>query len=80
MDQNINSSISGVQIDIFSLKMLAILMCRDTIENKATLFVDTVIGRVNLDQNVTSIQAESIGLKRGIKLITWFSEVFPKQY
>ena len=60
--------------------MLALLMCRDTIENKASLFVDTVIGRVNVEQNMTSIQAESLGLKRGIKLLTYFSEVFPKQY
>ena len=65
-------------MDAFSLKMLALLMCRDTVENKATLFVDTIIGQWNIDANVTTVQAESIGLKRGLKLITYFSEIFPK--
>ena len=60
--------------------MLALLMGRDSNEVKSHLFLEAVLGRDALDAGKTNIAPDHIGLKRAIKLINYFSEIFPKQY
>lgn len=60
--------------------MLSLLVGKDSLDVKANLFVDLVIGRKRFDADNVSIKANSIRLKRALKLITYFSEMFPKQY
>jgi len=43
MKNNIKDNIE-INIDIFALKILALLICRDSIKLKASLLFDTIIG------------------------------------
>ena len=68
-------------IDFFSLKILSLLVCRDPVKVKMTLFLETVIGpeaRPLSDQDM--IDMSSGRLRRAIKLLLYFSEVFAKKY
>ena len=70
----------SLYIDLFTLKMLALLMCRDSLEIKASLFMDTVIGQEGLDQGRYSISFKNSRLRRAIKKLLFFAEIFPKKY
>lgn len=60
--------------------MLALLMCKDTLENKAALFMDTLISRAGLSCGRTSIASGNSRLKKALKLFIYFAEIFPKKY
>ena len=55
-------------------------MCKDTLENKARLFMDTIIGRAGLHCGRDSVSVSNSRLKKALKLIVYFSEIFPKRY
>lgn len=65
---------------MFSLKMLALLVCRGSLKTKATLFLDTVIGRDGLATGRDVVTINNTRLIRGTKKLTYFAEIFPKQY
>lgn len=67
-------------IDIFSLKMLALLVCRGSLKTKAGLFMDAVIGRDGLAAGRDVVAINNSRLIRGTKKLTYFAEIFPKQY
>lgn len=75
-----NCCSSKVMISIFKLKILALLMCKDTLENKANLFMETMIGNIGLNCGRDSVAAGNSKLKQGFKLLVYFSEVLPKKY
>ena len=70
----------GMFIDMFGLKILALLMCKDTLENKAGLFMDTIIGRAGIHCGRSSIAVGNSRLKKAFKYLIFFSEIFPKYY
>lgn len=65
-------------IDVFSLKMLALLICRGNVKTKATLFLDTIIGRDGLAAGRDVVTINNARLIRGTKKLTYFAEIFPK--
>lgn len=67
-------------VDVFSLKVLALLMGRGAIKEKANLFMDLVIGRERLQEGADSVVINDPRLMRVIREIIYFSEIFPKQY
>ena len=54
------------QIDIFAIKMLALLMCRDNNKVKSALFVDTIIGHDGLLLGRDTITINSSRLRRAV--------------
>ena len=67
---------------MYSLKILSLLVCRDPIKVKIKLFVETVYGMEARTQFPINglIDLGSPRLKRAIKLLLYFSEIFPKRY
>ena len=55
-------------------------MCRDTLKVKGELFMDTVIGRIGRARGCDSVSINDQRLNRAIKLLLFFSEIFPKKY
>ena len=74
------SSSSGFFIDLFSLKILALLLTKDTLENKANLFFDTVIGQEGLGQGKDSVSFKNSRMQRALKKLVFFSEIMPLKY
>ena len=67
-------------IDIFSLKVLALLMCRGSPKEKSQLLMDLVIGKDGLKKGIDSVQINEQRLIKAVSLLIYFSEIFPKQY
>lgn len=65
-------------IDLFSLKVLALIVARGTAKEKANLFTDLVIGRESQLQGVQYFFIDDSRLLRALKEIIYFSEIFPK--
>ena len=68
------------QIDLFTLKILSLLMCRDTAKIKANLFMDTVLGRQRKALGRESIAVHDQRVKKACKLLLFYSEIFPKKF
>ena len=69
-------------IDLYSLKILSLLVCRDSAKVKMKLFVEIIYGqdaRMKFPVNGL-IDLGSARLKRAIKLLLYFAEIFPKKY
>ena len=62
------------------LKLLALLMCKDTLDYKANLFMDIVIGRAGLNCGRNSIAAGNSRLKKAFRILVYLSAVAPKKY
>ena len=60
--------------------MLALLVCRGTLKTKASLFFDTVIGSEGLSAGRDVVAINNTRLICGTKKLTYFAEIFPKQY
>ena len=67
-------------IDIFSLKILALLMSRGSSKDKANMLMDLVLGPERLKSGTDSVAINDARLMRAIREIIYFSEIFPKQY
>ncbi len=46
-------------IDIFPIKILCLLMCRDTVKVKAKLLINTIIGREALNRGEDTVSIDS---------------------
>lgn len=68
------------KIDLFAIKILSLLMCRDSPKVKVNLFMETVLGRQGrvLDRETTTVH--SYRVKQACKLLLFFSENFPKKF
>lgn len=67
-------------IDLFAIRILSLMMCRDSSKVKGHLFMDTVIGRTGRALGRDTISINDMRLKRAIKLLLFFSEIFPKKF
>lgn len=69
-------------MDVITLKMFALLMCKGTVNEKANVFFDIVIGMEKVKQNdeEASIAWNASRLVTGFKKLIFFSEIFPKKY
>ena len=68
-------------IDLFKLKIFALLMCRGKPEVKADILVDIVLGEHMKEKSKDDIlKWHNPRLIRAIKHLIYFSEVFPKKY
>ena len=65
-------------VDLFSLKVLALIVARGSTKEKANLFTDLVIGRESHLQGVHYFFIDDPRLLRALKEIIYFSEIFPK--
>ena len=61
-------------LDVFSLKILGLLACKDPMHIKELMFVKLVI------QGETVIDCDNLRLRRAVKKIFYFSEIMPKKY
>ena len=68
------------QIDLFAIRILSLLMCRDNAKVKGHLFMDTVIGRTGRALGRDTISINDQRVKRAFKLLLFFSEIFPKKF
>ena len=68
------------EIDLFAVKILALLMCRDSPKVKAHLLMDTIIGRNGkaLGREATTMRDQR--LIKACKLLLFYSEIFPKKF
>ena len=62
------------KIDLFSLKILILLICKDSVEVKANIFADIIA------ENENWICIENRRLFRSIKLMIFFSYFLPKVF
>lgn len=67
-------------IDLFAIKILSLLMCRDGYKVKAGLLMDTIIGHQGrvLGQESTTVWDKRV--KKACKLLLYYSEILPKKY
>ena len=61
-------------LDMFSLKILGLLVCRDNLNVKEQFFTDLIMGKE------LYIESDSVRLKRGVKKLIYFAEIMPKIY
>ena len=71
---------STPQIDLFAIRILSLLMCRDSVKVKGHLFMDTLIGRTGRALGRDQVSINDARVKRGFKLLLFFSEIFPKKF
>lgn len=68
-------------VDMFTVKVLSLLMCRGTAKVKAKLLARTILGEERAHKSGDPpLPGEIARLKRAIKLLIYFSEIFPKKY
>ena len=63
---------------MFSLKILTLIMCKGNNKIKTQLLFDTITGKQNV--KTPCITRDDERLKRALKLLFFFSEIFPKIY
>jgi len=79
-----------ITIDVFALKIFAILMCKGTIREKATILFEAIEGGLqgssgkdheeHSGSHECSIAWSSGRMKLAFKKLIFFSEIFPKKY
>ena len=65
-------------VDCFSLKILALLMCRGAPRDKANLLMDLAIGKDRLKKATDYVTINDQRLTRALSELIYFSEIFPK--
>ena len=55
-------------------------MCRDQPKIKAQLFIEAVIGRAGIALGREYLSINNSKLKKGVKLLFFFAEIFPKKF
>jgi len=69
------------QIDLFKLKIFALLMCRGKSDEKADVLVDIILGHhLGEKKDTDVISWMNPRLVTSIKNLIYFSEIFPKKY
>ena len=69
-----------INVDVTTLKMYALLMCKGTHAQKAAVFFDIVIGMEGKKEGLETITWNQSRLVTGLKKLIFFSEIFPKKY
>jgi len=69
-----------LNIDLFSLKLFALLMCKGSIKEKADIMFDIALGPEAVKQEKNSIAWKSGRMVSAFKKLIFYSEVFPKKY
>lgn len=62
-----------------SVKILALLMCKGSLESKANIMFDTILGRAGMNLEKDSFSIGSSRLKRACRKLAYFSEILPKK-
>ena len=75
---NTQTDFDDTCIDLFSVKVLVLLLCQDPAHVKADLLFDLVVDKVVTNDEESVIELSNKRLKRAIMLLTFFSELFPK--
>ena len=80
-DPSAFEKIEQSSIDLFKLKVFALLMCRGKSEHKGDILVDMILGN-NLKEKSKNdlVNWHQPRLKAVIKNLIYFSEIFPKKY
>ena len=78
----IDGSLMTVQlsIDILALKMFALLMCQGSLDEKAAIFFDIIVGIEGLEIEKNAISWQNKRLVAGMKKMLFYAEIFPKKY
>jgi len=69
-----------ISIDIFTLKIFALLMCKGTIKEKSLYLFDAIIGHSGLKIDRDEITWKSSRMQKAFSKLVYFSEIFPKKY
>ena len=69
-----------INVDVTTLKMYSLLMCKGTAAQKAGVFFDIVIGMEGKKEELDTITWNQSRLVTGLKKLIFFSEIFPKKY
>lgn len=84
--QDGSSETVQVYIDVKNLKMLAILLCKGTTEEKASVLFDTVIGMEKVKRQMIDCEEDQLiswnhrRLVSCFKMLIFISEIMPKKY
>ena len=69
-----------INVDVMTLKIFALLMCKGTAKEKAAIFYDIVVGLEGKKLEKDAIPWNSKRLVESFKKLLFFSEIFPKKY
>ena len=77
-----NETVIQINIDMFTLQIYALMMCKGTVKEKAYYLYDLIIGASqNKDEDEPEQVACTSGrMKSAFKKMIFFSEIFPKKY
>lgn len=79
-DQNGNLQVVQLCIDVFNLKLFAILMCLGSTREKAEILFNTIIGPEGVRLEKNNVTWRSVRMKAAFQRLIFFSEIFPKRY
>ena len=68
------------EIDLFALKIYALLMCCGKSETKASILFDLVVGKKGTKSDDDKITWKNPRLQLSVKKLVYFAEIFPKKY
>ena len=69
-----------INVDLFNIKVFALLMCKGTQKEKADILFDLVLGPEGVKQAKDTIAWKSGRMVSAFKKLIFFSEIFPKKY
>lgn len=69
-----------ISIDVFALKIFALLFCRGTIKQKSLVLFDVILGPQGVKMQTESLSWKNTRMLRALRLLVYFSEIFPKKY
>ena len=76
-DKNGVESVEQITIDVFSIKIFALLMCKGSVAEKAEALYNTI----TVDpQSCSRVLWNSSRIKNAYKKLLFFSELFPKKH
>lgn len=67
-------------VDTFVLNIFGLLFCKGTIESKAQILFETIIGPNGLKAEKNIVSCRSKRMTKAFKFLVYFSDVFPKKY
>ena len=75
-----------ISVDLFSLKVFALLMCKGTVRDKAVHLFNLIEGghsgglKDSTKEKEPSVTWNSGRMKQAFKKLIFFAEIFPKKY
>lgn len=80
VDSRGKETVIQININLFNIRMFALLMCKGTVAQKAKALYDIILGRAAETSDQSTVCWSSARMKNAFKKMIFFSEIFPKKY